>query len=180
MGGNIFAAVHYYLEDLKYTKNPFQNMHINRIHSALKSEIRKLKIDISRTTEVMTKRETKLVSRTFNNIGLVVPYVKNLDLGYRKLPLNDEDLSNLLTKLQNSKTDREKLDYFFELQPVLTYANIATDECDFGTGIELGWDLISHGVNLAVNYRLLEKEAFARIAEAHMKKRRNGSDLSIL
>ncbi|KAG5867429.1 hypothetical protein JTB14_037676 [Gonioctena quinquepunctata] len=165
IGGNIFAAVHFYLEDLKKTGDPFKKMHIGRIQSALNSEIKKLKIDLSKKTDAIVQREKKIVSRTFNKIGLVVPIKRN------------------------SKTDQEKQKYLSELQPVLTYASIATDECDFGTGIELGWNLISHGVEelnltvertLAVNNRLLKREAFARIAEAHMKKRRKGCDLSIL
>lgn len=72
---------------------------------------------------------------------------------------------------------------------MFTYANIATDECDFGTGIELGWNLIAHGIDslnytirgfLVTNYRLLNKEVFAKIAEAHMENRRQGCNLSIL
>ncbi|CAH1159821.1 unnamed protein product [Phaedon cochleariae] len=189
MGSNIFAAVNFYLEDLKKSGDPFKKMYIGKIQSALKSEADKLKIDLSKKTPSMVAREKKIVTRTFNKIGLVVPYDKKTEQGYRALALNNKDLNTLFTKLQNSKTEEEKEKYLSELQPVLTYASIATDECDFGTGIELGWNIISHGVEclnfsasrfLKLNYELLKREAFGQIAVAHMKNRRKGSNLSIL
>lgn len=109
-------------------------------------------------------------------------------LGYRELALSNKDLHTLFTKLQNALPE-QRPKYLAELQPVFTFASIATDECDFGTGIELGWNIISHGVDclnstalnfLTISYRLLKKEAFAKIAEAHMANRKKGCDLSIL
>lgn len=32
-----------------------------------------------------------------------------------------------------------------KLQPIINYANIACDECDFGTGLELGIDIFCDG-----------------------------------
>ncbi|XP_023024072.2 histone PARylation factor 1 isoform X1 [Leptinotarsa decemlineata] len=189
MGSNIFAAVNFYLDDLKKTGDPFKKMHIGRIQAALKKEVEKLKIDLSKKNKNIIEREKKIVARTLNKIGLVVPYNKKTELGYRELALNNKDLNTLFTKLENSKSDVEKQKLLSDLQPVFTFSSIATDECDFGTGIELGWNIISHGVedlnrtaerSLAINYRLLKREAFARIAEAHMKNRRKGCDLSIL
>lgn len=111
------------------------------------------------------------------------------EVGYRELALDNKALNVLLTKLQNAKSSEEKAKYRSELQPVFTYASIAADECDFGTGVELGWNLIAHGVDsldatisdfLCTSYKLLNREVFAKIAEAHMKKRRQGHFLSIL
>ena len=79
--------------------------------------------------------------------------------------------------------------YLTQLQPVLTYASIALDECDFGTGILLGWNLLSYGIDslnrtiglfLTNTYNLLQREKFGRIALAHMKNRRKGRQLRML
>lgn len=72
---------------------------------------------------------------------------------------------------------------------MFTFASIAADECDFGTSIELGWNLIAHGIDsldmiildfLTTGYKLLNKEDFGKIAEVHMKNRKKGTSLSIL
>ncbi|KAJ8922835.1 hypothetical protein NQ315_007870 [Exocentrus adspersus] len=188
MGGNIFTAVNLYLDELKKIGDPFKRMHIGRIQSSIKKEAEKLKLYLSARTPEMIAREKKIVTRTFNKIGLVVPYNRKTQLGYRALALDNKDLSTLFTKLQNGLPE-QKQKYLSELQPVFTFASIAADECDFGTGIELGWNIISHGVDsldstalrfLATNNRLLNREAFAKIAEAHMKNRKKGCDLSII
>ncbi|CAH2002057.1 unnamed protein product [Acanthoscelides obtectus] len=188
MGGNIFAAVRFYIENLKKIADPFMKMNIPKIEAQINKEAEKLSLDMSKKTKAIAARERKIVSRTMNKIGLVVPYDKKTQLGYRELAMNNKELKNVLDKLQDCLPEqREK--YLSDLQPVLTYASIAADECDFGTGIELGWNLICHGIDslnstalqyLTSNYRLLNREAFAKIAEAHMKNRRKGCKLSVL
>lgn len=123
-----------------------------------------------------------------NYLLFLILFFYRTQLGYRELALDNKDLNTLFTKLQNAVPE-QKPKYLSELQPVFTYASIAADECDFGTGIELGWNIISHGVDslnstacrfLATNYRLLNKEAFAKIAEAHMNNRKKNCELSII
>lgn len=59
-----------------------------------------------------------------------------------------------------------------ELQPIINYANIASDECDFGTGLELGINLFCDGNQelhrickqlLVTAYNLLRRPQFATI-----------------
>lgn len=122
-------------------------------------------------------------------------YLINLrtELGYRPLTMNDKQLRNCLNKLQASKDDEKlKLKYLSELEPVLNFATIALDECDFGTGVELGWNLINHGISflnstiarfLTNSYNLLNRSEYARIAEIQFgidENRRTGTNLSIL
>ncbi|KAJ8964156.1 hypothetical protein NQ314_005088 [Rhamnusium bicolor] len=188
MGENIFSAVNIYLNELKKSGDPFKKMHIGRIQAAVKKEAEELKLDLSPRTDGIVAREKQIVTRTFNKIGLVVPYARKTQLGYRPLSLKNSELSALLTKLQNALPE-QKSKYLSELQPLFTNTSIATDECDFGTGIELGWDIISHGIDslnstilrfLTTNYRLINRETFAKITEAHMNNRKNGCDLSVL
>lgn len=59
-----------------------------------------------------------------------------------------------------------------KLQPIISYANIASDECDFGTGFELGIDFFCDGNSdlhriskqlLVTAYSLLRRPQFATI-----------------
>lgn len=59
-----------------------------------------------------------------------------------------------------------------KLQPIINYANIACDECDFGTGLELGIDIFCDGNPelhrickqlLVTVYNLLRRPEFATI-----------------
>jgi hypothetical protein len=68
----------------------------------------------------------------------------------------------------------EKDAHFGKLQPIVTAANIANDECDFGTSLELGLDLFCFGGEvfhrtalhlLKTAYDLLQRNEFALIAE---------------
>lgn len=80
----------------------------------------------------------------------------------------------MFSKLETAKTQKEKDDIFSELQPVITYANIAVDECDFGTGLEAGIDLFCSGIrelqlsalsSLRAAYNLLKRDAFTKILQ---------------
>lgn len=66
-------------------------------------------------------------------------------------------------------TEESKKSDFALLQPIINMANIATDECDFGTGLELGIDLFCSGNPflhnaakrlLSVAYEMLDRNAF--------------------
>lgn len=56
--------------------DPFKKMHIGKIQTILKEEAETLKLNLSKKTNAMVTREKKIVSRTFNKIGLVVPFDK--------------------------------------------------------------------------------------------------------
>jgi hypothetical protein len=73
-----------------------------------------------------------------------------------------------------SSSDIERDAHLEKLQPIITAANIANDECDFGTSLELGLDLFCFGGEVfhrtALNllktaYNLLQRNEFALIAE---------------
>lgn len=50
-------------------------MHVGKLLTSIKEKAEKLKLKIGKS-EIMRKRENKVVARTFNKIGLVVPYNK--------------------------------------------------------------------------------------------------------
>lgn len=84
------------------------------------------------------------------------------------------NLKKLFSKLKLAETQQEKDNILSELQPVITYANIAVDECDFGTGLEVGIDLFCSGIkelqssalnSLQAAYRLLKRDVFLKILQ---------------
>ncbi|CAH0560744.1 unnamed protein product [Brassicogethes aeneus] len=188
MGENIFAAINVHLEKLKKTGDPFQKMNVSKYQNKLLEKAKSLKLSLEAKTDDMIQREKKIVTRTFNKIGLVVPIQKKTDLGYRELALNNKDLLNLLNKLSKCHKDQESK-ILSDLQPCFTFASIALDECDFGTGVELGWNIMAHGIKtlnstalrfLKSSYELLNRNEFAKIAEVHLSNRKEGCNLSIL
>ncbi|CAG9765492.1 unnamed protein product [Ceutorhynchus assimilis] len=187
-GDNIFAAVYIYLENMKKFGDPFKKMHIGKFQNILKQSMEELKLDCGQKTEKIKSREKKIVARSFSKLGIVVPYNRKTQLGYRQLSISNTDLQKMLNDIRKALPE-QKPKYLSKLQDILTNTSIATDECDFGTGIELGLDILAHGIDslnvtiarvLATNYRLLDREGFAKIIEAHMKKRDNGTNLSII
>lgn len=80
----------------------------------------------------------------------------------------------MFSKFKSAKTQKEKDDILSDLQPVITYASIAVDECDFGTGLEAGINLFCSGIrelessalsSLQAAYSLLKRDAFAKIVQ---------------
>lgn len=51
----------------------------------------------------------------------------------------------MLKRVVEADSQEERSAHFGNLQEIITAANIASDECDFGTGLELGLDLFSFG-----------------------------------
>ncbi|KAF5302231.1 hypothetical protein FQA39_LY10270 [Lamprigera yunnana] len=188
MGENIFAAVWQYLESFKKKCDPFKKLTINSVQNNLKKYTENLQLCLDVTTDRIKERNKKIVVRTFNSIGLVIPYNRKTQMGYRHLCVDNKELKKLLDRVSTASV-QQKDKVMSELQPILTATSIATDECDFGTGIELGWDILAHGIGslnsiiaryLAINYELIDRGAFAKISRAHMDNRRKGVDLSIL
>lgn len=80
----------------------------------------------------------------------------------------------MFTQLESATSEEEKHKILSELQPVITYANIAVDECDFGTGLEAGINLFCSGIrelqpsalsSLKSAYALLKRDAFSKIIQ---------------
>lgn len=83
----------------------------------------------------------------------------------------------MFTKLEECSSQKEKDEVLSQLQPVITYATIAVDECDFGTGLEIGIDLFCSGLkelqsnaasSLSTVYSLLKRDAFAKIIKVNI------------
>lgn len=185
---NLFSAVDMHLDKIKKKVDPFKKMKIQKIQEALHVWSNKNGYSLDSLTKKMRSRRSKIVAKTFHGAGIVVPYDKKTEVGYRELKENDVTLKKMLKSLVEVETEEERKQLWGKLQPVLTYANIANDECDFGTGLELGLDLFSFGHEifhkailqiLTTSYNLLGRNEFATILAAHLRNRKKGEIVTL-
>ncbi|XP_060851100.1 histone PARylation factor 1 [Rhopalosiphum padi] len=147
-----------------------------------------LAYEIRKVTEVLEGRKCHPVTKTFHKAGIVVPYDSRTDIGYRPLSESEYCLQQIL-KSYLEASESKKMEAMDKLQPIINYANIASDECDFGTAFELGIDFFCNGNPdlhricrqlLVTAYNLLRRPQFATIIKAHLNNRRKGPNMSIL
>ena len=79
--------------------------------------------------DCVSLRRKEQTAPTRNKMGIVVPVESKSQIGFRQLPLTGDKLYNELDGNGSKIND------------LLTRVNIATDECDFGTGLQFGMDL---------------------------------------
>jgi hypothetical protein len=120
---------------------------------------------------------------TSNKMGLVIPYDRKTELGYRRLHLIGKELRQLLARICGCP-EAERVQHQSELDELINWSNIANDESDFGASLQLGTDLLNHDVRFApaaqqqltTAYTLLNKRAFADLARRHGEQRRRAFD----
>lgn len=134
-----------------------------------------------------SKKRPKPQAATFHGAGLVVPYDKKNEVGYRQMPLSESELRKLLEKFSGDEAGTGS--HVDRLQQLTTWINIANDECDYGMGLEFAIDLFCAGhaslhrtidMVAGLGYELLGREPFARILRAHLKRRIKTPNVSVL
>ena len=63
--------------------------HLDDLETKLVSEMKKLQLPCTDQKTLAKQRNQTIVARCFHKIGIVVPYDKKTELGYRPLPMND-------------------------------------------------------------------------------------------
>ncbi|KDO33316.1 hypothetical protein SPRG_02125 [Saprolegnia parasitica CBS 223.65] len=109
--------------------------------------------------------ERKWTAPTLSGLGIWVPIHPKTGVGFRALPTQSRQLHQLLSKPRSKDVD-----------DLLTRANIACDECEFGTALQLGLDLFAYRETysseakrlLDVAYLLLKRGSFAKIVRHHL------------
>ncbi|XP_077268690.1 histone PARylation factor 1 isoform X1 [Temnothorax americanus] len=186
---NIFGAIDSYLQNKVKSANPFEKTSITRLHSQLKNFAKQHDITLEKNTADMRARERRVVARTFHRAGIIVPYDKKTQLGYRDLAATDSDLQKILKQIEEAGTPEERKTPIAKLDEIVRLATIAADECDFGTCLELGHDLFSNGnihvqttalQMLSIAYTHLKRPHLLKIFEAHLKNRKKGCDLGVI
>ena len=188
LGDNLFAALYLHVGQLVNQVDPFKMTALHKlknsihVHATMKNQDQSFTLDAKTTS--MKCRDKKKVAATFHGAGLVVPYDKHTQVGYREIPETNASLKKIMSKIIDAHSggnEEAKNKAFDVLQELVTNVQFANDEGDPGMGLELGIDLILHGGNclnstarhlLTVAYELLDREAFSKVANAHLNRRK--------
>lgn len=170
---------------------PFNRPIISKIKKALENWVQEKNIQLPKFEELSKRRNKDVVCKTFHKAGVVVPFDRDSEQGYRQLIESDAKLKKILSKFDDiPKDDKTQFDNAVaSLQPFITAAYIAVDEMDFGTALELGIDLFCHGTSnlhdvlrplLITGYTMSQRPQYIAIMKSHLEDRRTGYDLSVL
>ena len=137
----------------------------------------------------MKARDKNKLSATFHGAGLVVPYNKKTEVGYREIPETTQSLKKIfndIVETQNSNDDKAKNIAFDKLQELVTNVQFANDEGDPGMGLELGINAFLYCSKpldstvkhlLSVAYELLGRDFYSKIISAHLRRRKSEADV---
>ncbi|KFB45935.1 hypothetical protein ZHAS_00013900 [Anopheles sinensis] len=190
IGANVFDAIVHYLEE-HISVTPFNKKQIGTMKKSLEEWTTAKGIPL-KASEKIKSRSKLIVCKTFHKAGLVVPYDRKQDLGYRPLLESDANLRKMLSKFNNIDFYKDKSkfqDAMRDLQAVITAANLAVDECDFGTILELALDLFCYGEKnlhevmkplFFTGYSMLKRPQYIAIIKSHLDNRCDGIDLDLL
>lgn len=92
----------------------------------MKKALEKFSADIPSSFSAKLKsRNLRSVTKTFHRAGLVVPFDRHTDVGYRPLQMSNDELKKLLKKFDEAKGDEHLISAAKEkLHPLITAANI--------------------------------------------------------
>eukprot|EP01060_Flectonema_neradi_P010445 TRINITY_DN17529_c0_g1_i1.p1 TRINITY_DN17529_c0_g1~~TRINITY_DN17529_c0_g1_i1.p1 ORF type:complete len:312 (+),score=86.92 TRINITY_DN17529_c0_g1_i1:51-986(+) len=123
------------------------------------------------------RREKEQLASGFSKLGIVVPYDKKTEVGYRELGFEDGELKSLFKKELSGKIGKKARE---ELDDLFRFVDIANDECDFGHGLEVGLDLFCFAQPgsslikeatriLDIAYLLLNRKLFRKTIKKHFE-----------
>ena len=81
-----------YLGTMKEKCDPFRKMKVVKLQTSLQTWAKEHNFILERSTAKMRERNTKVVTKTFHKVGIVVPVDKKTDLGYRELLETDGEM----------------------------------------------------------------------------------------
>nr|XP_019560282.2 histone PARylation factor 1-like [Aedes albopictus] len=190
IGENVFDAVIHFLEN-EVTTTPFNKGPIAAMKKSLEEWTKSHDIKL-KATEKQKTRGKAVVCKTFHKNGIVVPFDRKKELGYRELLESDANLKKILSRFDRIDNAPDKIEFdaaMSPLQPIVTGAFIAVDECDFGTALELAIDLFCHGTKnlhdvmkplFVTAYSMVHRPQYIAIIKSHLEDRRRGINLDLL
>ncbi|XP_069600321.1 histone PARylation factor 1 isoform X3 [Ranitomeya imitator] len=180
-GDNVFSAVNQFaVKKLKEISDKKAAKLVKDLVEKLIAAASDLGYSLEQKTASMKQRDKKVVTKSFHGAGLVVPVDKKTDVGYRELSETDGNLKKICKAIVEASDDEKRMKAFAPIQEMITFVQFANDECDYGMGYELGIDLFCYGSHyfhkvagqlLPLAYKLLKRDLFAEIIEAHLANR---------
>jgi len=189
LGDNIFSALYNHLGSQVDKVDPFTRSKMAKMIEKLKLWVNKAmmsgndKLNLEKRTVGMKNRDRAKMASTFHGAGMVVPYDKKTEVGYREIPETPANLRKIIRNVVEAETDKEQDLAFDVLQELVTNVQFANDEGDPGMGLELGLDLFCFGGDrlhntikhlMGVAYDLLDRDQFGKILTCHLERRKKG------
>jgi len=194
LGENIFGAVYNHLGALirTATADPFKQTSLQKLKEAVHvfatMKVQNQDLVLEAKTRAMKAREKAKQSKTFHGAGMVVPFNKETDVGYREIPETTASLKKILKNVNEAETDSQRDKANDVLQELVTNVQFANDEGDPGMGLELGINAFCAGGDrlhkyvehlMGVAYDIMGRQEYARIIRAHLKRRKVGQVFKI-
>lgn len=194
LGDNLFSGLYNFLAGQLDQVNPFTRTKMASMMEKVKLWVNKAvmegndKLNLERKSASMKNRDRGKVATTLHGAGLVVPYDKKTEVGYREIPESAASLKKILRNLVEAKVGPEQDRAMDVLQELVTNVQFANDEGDPGMGVELGLALLCQDQGkskvldnttthlLAVSYELLGRDVFTDIITAHLSRRTKGGN----
>jgi len=189
LGDNIFAALYNHLASQVDKVDPFTRSKMSKMMEKVKLWVNKAmmagndRLNLEKRTVGMKNRDRAKMASTFHGAGMVVPYDKKTEVGYREIPETPASLRKIIKNVVEAESDKEKDLAFDVLQELVTNVQFANDEGDPGMGLELGLDLFCFEGDrlkntikhlLGVAYDLLDRDEFGQILACHLERRKKG------
>lgn len=180
LGDNIFYEIHHRLNcRLTTTRGKEALGKLQQLRDSLYAfaERRSINMDSEHRLEL---REKNIVAPGLHGAGLVVPIDDN-EVGYRPVGETRAKLLKMLKNIDQAPNDDVRMAAFDPLQELITFVQLANDECDFGMGLELGTAMFCYGSKylnkaasrmLSMAYSLLKRDLYKKIIECHLADRR--------
>ena len=178
---SVLAAAHNHVAN-EARKGGLRQGECKRLAAALEQAARQAGLPLEAVGDksaAARARKKATVAPLSNKMGVVVPYDKETELGWRELHLTGNGLRKLLKQIVESDGAAKASPHQSELDDLVNWATIANDEGDFGASLQLGQDLFNHSPRFAplaarilnTSYTLLGRTNLARIAAMHGKQR---------
>lgn len=118
-----FLCSHYLDKDIQLS--PFTRPAALTMKKSLEDYALTANISLTTFSSKLKTRNLNTVCKTFHRAGLVVPFDRRTDVGYRQLLESDANLKKILTKLTAADGNQNAIDAVMDkLQPLITAANI--------------------------------------------------------
>eukprot|EP00659_Diplonema_papillatum_P016952 gene16952-26008_t len=163
---------------------PTRNTKNAKLEALFAEAAKKEGVNLSSAAATKKARDKAVVATTMNRLGLVVPYNKETEVGYRECALSDAEMKSLISKMNAGTASDADLDSFDD---VSRFVDIANDEGDYGHGLEVGTNYFClakpntrpHNEAkrvLKVAYMLLSRPICEEVIQLHMDYRNNPSN----
>lgn len=191
VGDNLFGGIYNHLSASLETVDPFTRSKVAATMERVKLWVNRRSMEgsdslnLDRKTAGMKNRDRVKVATGGHSAGIVVPYNRKTEVGYREVPETAANLKKMFTKVVEAEGEEERDKAMDAVQELVTFVQFANDEGDPGMGLELGLALFSHGGEalhstirhlMGVAYDLLDRDQFSAVLTAHLARRGKGAE----